>query len=126
MSAKVFCKSIHTTNGLLLDVVESVRGGIDDLALDLVCPSTVVPQAAYAHADVDLGHGDGLAVVKRFDGSKQVKVLLEQVCELHEQLAAVLWGFSPPRTVEGLACSGDGNVDILLSGFVDLGDDALV
>ena len=119
-------ESIHTTNGLLLDVVESVGGGVNDLALDLVCPATVVPQAANTHADVDLGHGDGLAVVERLDGSEQVKVLLEQVGELHEKSATVLRGFFPPRALEGLACGGDSNVYILLRGLLDRGDDALV
>ena len=83
-------KSIHTTNGLLLDVVESVGSSVDDLAGNLVCPTTVVSEAANAHADVDLGHGDGLAVVERLDGSEEVDVLLEQVGEVCEQLATVL------------------------------------
>jgi hypothetical protein len=119
-------ESIHTANGLLLDVVESVGGGVNDLAFDLVRPATVVPQAANTHADVDLGHGDGLAVVERLDGGEQVKVLLEQVGELHEKSATVLRGFSPPWALEGLACGGDGDVDILLRCLLDRGDDALV
>jgi hypothetical protein len=119
-------KSIHTTDGLLLDVVESVGGGVNDLALDLVRPTTVVPQAADAHADVDLGHGDGLAVVERLNRGEQVQVLLEQVGELHEKSATVLWGLFPPWALEGLACGGDGNVDILLRGLLDRGDDTLV
>ena len=119
-------KSIRTTNGLLLDVVESVGGGVNDLALDLVCPATVVPQAANTHADVNLGHGDGLAVVERLNSSEQVEVLLEQVGELHKKSATVLRGLFPPRALKGLACGGDGDVDILLGGFVDGADDALV
>ena len=119
-------KSIHTTNGLLLDVVESVGSSVDDLAGDLVRPTTVVSEAADAHADVNLGHGDGLAVVERLNSSEQVEVLLEQVGELHKKSATVLRGLFPPRALKGLACGGDGDVDILLGGLLDRGDYALV
>ncbi len=91
------------TYRLLASVVEGVRSGVNDLAGDLVGPAAVVPQAADAHAEVGLSHGDGLAVVERFDGGKQVKILLEEIRELHEQLAAVLWGLFPPWTIESLA-----------------------
>ena len=113
------------TNGLLADVVEGVGGGVHGLALNLICPATVVSQAASAHADVDLGHGDGLAVVERLHGGEQVQVLLEKVGEVDEQLAAVLRGLLSPRTLEGLAGSCYGDVDILLGGLVDGGDDLL-
>ena len=83
-------KSIHTTNGLLLDIVESVGSSVNNLAGDLVCPTTIVSQAANAHADINLGHGNGLAVVERLNRSEEVDVLLEQVGEVGEQLAAVL------------------------------------
>lgn len=96
MSAKVFCKSIHTTNGLLLNVVESVGSGVNDLAGDLVRPTTVVSEAANAHADVDLGHGNSLSVVERLDRGEEINVLLEEVGEVHEQLAAVLGCLLPP------------------------------
>lgn len=114
------------TDWLLADVVEGVWGGVDDLALDLVCPAAVVPQAASAHADVHLRHGDGLAVVERLNRSEQVKVLLEQVGEVHKQLATVLWGLLPPWALECLAGCCYCNIDILLGGLVDGGDDALV
>jgi len=114
------------TNGLLLDVVEGVGGGVNDLALDLVRPATVVPQSTDTHADVDLGHGDGLAIVERLNRGEQVEVLLEQIGELHKKSAAVLRGLFPPWAFESLACGGDGDVDVLLRGFLDRGDDALI
>jgi len=62
---------------------------------DLVRPAAVVPQAAGAHIDVGLSHGDGLAAVERLRGGKEVEILLEEIRELHEQLAAVPWGLLP-------------------------------
>ena len=114
------------TDGLLLDVVEGVGGGVGDTALDLVGPAAVVSEAACAHADVDLGHVKGLAVVERLNGCEEVEVLLEQLRELDEELSSVLWGLLPPWALEGLAGRGYGNVDILLGGLLDLADDLLV
>jgi hypothetical protein len=53
------------THGLLADVVECVGGGVNDLALDLVCPSTVVSQATGAGGNVNVpGHAESLSVVE--------------------------------------------------------------
>ena len=113
-------------NGLLLDVVEGIWRGIDDLAVDLVRPAAVVSQAADAHADVDLGHGCGLAVIERLNRGKEVEVLLEKVGELDEQLAAVLRGLLPPWALECLASCLYRDVDVLLGRLGDLAGDALV
>ena len=113
------------TDGLLLDVVEGVGGGVGDTALDLVRPAAVVSQAAGAHADVDLSHVLGLAVVERLNGGEEVEVFLERLGELDEELATVLWGLLSPWALERLAGCRYGNVDILLSGLVHLGDDLL-
>jgi len=51
------------THRLLPDVVEGVRAGIDDLALNLVRPTAVVSQAGSASINITLGHADGLAIV---------------------------------------------------------------
>ena len=48
---------------LLFGIVESLRVGLNDLALDLVCPSTVVSQAPSAHANIHLGYAESLAIV---------------------------------------------------------------
>jgi hypothetical protein len=89
-------QSIHTTNGLLLDVVESVRSGVDNLSGNLVRPTTIVPQAANTHADVHLRHGNSLAIVERLDRREELEVLLKQVGEIGEQLATVLGCLLPP------------------------------
>jgi len=113
------------THWLLPDVVESVWCGVDDLALDLVCPTTVVSQAASGEADVTLGHGQGLSVVERLNGAESVNVGLEEVGQLGKHLATVTWGDLPPGTLESLACSGDSDIDILLGTLVNGADDLL-
>lgn len=114
------------THGLLADVVEGVRGSINDLTLDLVGPSTIIPQAASAGGDIDvLGHAESLAVVKSLDGSKEVRILLEELSELCEELSTVLGSLLPPWTVESLAGGRNGNVNILLGSLLDSADNLL-
>lgn len=91
--------------------------GVDNLALNLVGPAGVVVEGTNAHADIDLGHGDSLAVVESLNGCEEVEVLLEKVCELVEELSTVLWGLTSPWAVECFAGSGDGDVYILLGGL---------
>lgn len=115
-----------TTNRLLLDVVEGLSSGVDNLALDLVGPAGVVSQAADDVRDVGGGHCDGLAVVERLDGGKGVYFPLAQVGELVEELATALrGGVLPLAMLEGLAGGSNGNVDILLGGLVDRADNLL-
>jgi hypothetical protein len=114
------------TDGLLPDVVEGIRAGVDNLTLNLVCPTTVVPQAASCGRNVNvLGHAESLAVVEGLDGGEQIGILLEEIGKLHKELSAVLGCLLSPWAVEGLACSIDGDVDILLRGFLDRADDLL-
>lgn len=54
---------VRATYGLLLGVVEGIVGCVDDLALDLVGPTAVIPEAASAGADIALCHVNGLAIV---------------------------------------------------------------
>ena len=116
----------ENTDRLLPDVVEGIGACVDNFTLDLVCPTTVVPQAASGSRNVDaLGHAEGLAVVESLDSSEQVCVLLEEIGELHEKLSAVLGGLLPPWALEGLACGGDSDVDILLGSLLDGADDLL-
>lgn len=99
---------------------------VDHLALNLVCPATIVPQAASGGANVALGHGDGLSIVERLDRSEEVDVLLEQVGQLDQEAATVLGRLLSPVALESLSCSGDGNVDILLGSLVNRADDGLI
>lgn len=66
-------------------VVEHVRVNIVGLALDLVCPTTIVPYAANDGTNIATSHVDRLAVVERLDSGQKVCVLLEQVGELQQQ-----------------------------------------
>lgn len=113
------------TYWLLPCVCEGVWVGVDGLTLDLVGPSTVVPQAGEGSSHITLGHGDGLSVVERLDGSQLVEVGLHQLGQLDQQLATVLRCNLAPWAIKGLPRGGDGNVDILLSGLGNGADDLL-
>ena len=114
------------TYGLLADVVEAVGCCVDDLALNLVGPSSVVPQATSGGGNIDvLGHAEGLAVVESLDSGEKVGILEEQVGELAKKLSAVLGCLLPPGPVEGLAGRLDGDVNILLGGLLNTADDLL-
>lgn len=106
--------------------MEHARVDIVGLALDLVGPSTVVPNAANDGAHVSTCHVDGLAIVKRLNSSKEVQVLLHDVGKLQQILAPLVGRGLLPYAVESLAGSSHGKVDILLGTLVDLGDDFLV
>lgn len=93
--------------------------GINRLSLNLVGPSSVVSQNTSDHSNVVLGQGDGLSVVQRLDSGESIKVLLDQLGELDEQLATVLWADLGPWALKGGAGSLDSNVDILLGGLGD-------
>jgi len=112
------------TYGLLADVVKCVRCCVNDLTLDLVGPTSVVPQAASGGGNIDvLGHGEGLAVVESLDGSEKIGVLEEKVGKLDQKLSAVLGCLLPPWAVECLAGSLDSDVDIFLGRLLDGCDD---
>lgn len=112
---------------LFLNVVQVIWHSIDDLALDLVGPATVVPQTACGHADIDLSHRDSLAVVQRFNGSQLISVRFNELRELHEPLAALLrCDLMSPRALKGLARGLDSKVDVLFGGFMQAADDALI
>lgn len=99
--------------------------GINSLSLNLVGPSTVVSKDTSNHANVVLGQGDGLSVIERLNGGEGIKVLLDQLGELDEQLATVLWGNLGPWALERRAGGLYGTVDILLRGLGDGADDLI-
>lgn len=71
-----------STYGLLSDVVEGVGAGVNNLTLDLVCPTTVVSQAARSSSNITLCHGESLAVVERLNGGDCVRFSVKEVGEL--------------------------------------------
>lgn len=112
-------KSDRQAHRFLLNIVESVGVRIHDLALNLVRPATIISQAAGAHANIDLGHTERLAIVQRLNGRELIKISLEEICKLDEIFSALLRGDFSPSALEGLAGGRNGNVDIFLAGFVD-------
>jgi hypothetical protein len=116
------CTNWRQTYGFLSCVCKGIWVGVDNLALDLVGPASIVSQATSNHRNINLCHSDGLAVVERLDGSQEVGILLNQIGELNQQLATVLWGLLSPCALECLAGSSYRNVDIFLCGLVDRAD----
>ena len=112
--------------GLAARIVEGVRVGLDDFAMDFIGPPAIVSNAADGGAKVGAGHHDALAVVERFDGCDGVQVRLHQVCQLHKVLSSLLGCDFFPFSLKGLARCGNGNVDVLFCGFVDAADDLFV
>ena len=111
------------TYGLLADVVECVGCCVDNLALNLVGPTSVVPQTPSSSCYIDvLGHAESLAVVEGLDSGEKVGILEEQVGKLDKKLSAVLGCLLPPGPVEGLAGRLDSDVNILLASLLDACD----
>jgi hypothetical protein len=76
------CSVRNRTYRFLSSVAKHIRGNINSLALDLVGPSTVVTDGSNYSAHVAPGIGDGLAVIERLDGGKEILVRLKEVGEL--------------------------------------------
>ena len=113
---------VEWTNGFLLGVVECLGIGLNDLAMNLVGPAAVVSEASGAHTDIDLGHAERFAIVQGLNRGEEFEILFEQIGELHEISSSLLWGDFAPRCFEGLACDGDGVVNIFFCGFMYFAD----
>ena len=113
----------EATHRLLADEMEHIGGDVERLALNLISPASIVAEAANNGANVGLSHGDGLAIVERFDSSKQVGILLRNIGQLVHEDTSLLRRDLGPGGVEGLAGRSNSKVDILLGGFADRGDD---
>lgn len=114
------------TNGLVTGVGEGLGVGVNSLTVDLVGPAGVVTDAAQSVGKVDLGHGEGLAVIEGLNGGESINVTLNQVGQLVQETATVGGSNPAPFTLVGLAGGGHSDVDILLVGLVDGGDNLLV
>lgn len=107
-------------------VRKGLRVGVDNLALDLVGPASIVSQGSRRRTNIALGDGKGLSIVKRLDSSQSVDILLHQVGEFGQQFTSVLRGLLLPWALECLAGGRNGNIDILLGGLVDGTDNFFV
>lgn len=114
------------TNGFVTGVGEGLGVGVNGLTVDFVGPAGVVTDAAQGVGQVDLGHGEGLAVVEGLNGGQSINVALNQVGQLVQETTTVGRGNPSPFALKGLAGGGHGDVDILLVGLMDGGDDLLV
>ena len=111
------------TDGLVAGVDELSLGGLDGLALDLVGPAGVVAEAGDDGLDVRLCPEEGLAIVEGLDGSEGVDVLLDELCEAGEELAALSTGHAEAvRVLESILGSLDGGVDVLGGTLANLSD----
>ena len=70
--------------------------GVNDLALDLVGPSTVISQAASDHRNINLGHAKGLSIVQGLESSQLVGISVDQLRELDEVAASLFWSDLAP------------------------------
>ena len=100
------------TDRLVSGVVESLMISVDDLAVDLVCPSSVISQAASCCANIALGYGKCLTVVKCFDRGKRIDFLFKKIRELGQQSASICGSGRVPNCVESFSCGGHSDVDI--------------
>jgi len=69
------------------------------LTIDLVSPSSVVPEALDGHSNVNVsGNGKGLAVVEGFQTSQLVGMLFNQISQLVQQSGTLVTGCLRPRS----------------------------
>jgi hypothetical protein len=95
---------------------------VDNLALNLVGPTTIVSQAASNHRNINLCHTDRLPVVERLNSSQKIEVLLNQIGEVDEELASLLWRLLLPCSLECLAGSSYRDINVLFCGLVNGAD----
>ncbi len=94
--------------------------------MDLVGPSTIVADASSCQADINPGHTQRFAIVKRLDSRKSFCMFFHQVGQVGEIAAAGARVDLSPFALESLAGSRDGDVDIFLCSLVDSNDGFLV
>lgn len=113
------------TYRLLAGVVEHVGLNINGLSGNLVGPAGVVPQAANDGTDISSSVANGLAVVERLDSSEKLRVLLGEVGKSVQQNRSLVRSNGLPGGPESLAGGNNGEINILLGGLADGGNDLL-
>ena len=78
----------YDPNGFMPGVREISVMSLDDLSVDLVCPSAKVPDSSNGRTQIYFGRIESLAIVECFEGSQFFRMLLYEVCELVEKLPA--------------------------------------
>lgn len=119
----IFARVQEMAYGFLSGVCKGVWVCIDNLALNLVGPATIVSQAASSHGHISsLCHTESLSVIERLYSSQKVYVLLEQIGKLDEESSSVLGCLLSPDCLVCLAGSSYCDIDILFCGLVDRAD----
>jgi len=115
----------NDTDRLMASVRQPTLVDFCDLAVDLVGPSTVVPEARGSFGRVKcLGDGEGLAVIESLNGRDLVNVALDESGDLDQDFPALYTrDMEAPFGVVRVLGSLDGEVDVLLGTLADLGDD---
>lgn len=106
-------------------VVEvGLRVHLDGLSVVFVRPSCKVADVCCHRWDVKGARdGEGFAIIERFDASQLVVVLLDEVRQLHQNLATLRCGsLLTPDLLESLASGLDSDVNVLRRGLGDLSD----
>lgn len=101
------------------------RAHLDSLAVDLVRPSTVIPEGGGALSHVkSLSSAERLSVVEGLDGREDVSVSLDQFGDLDKDLSSLESGsVQSPSSVESLAGGFDGDFDVGLDTLGNGGED---
>lgn len=94
--------------------------------MDLVRPSAIVSDTSSGQANIDIGHADSFSIVQSLDCCKSFCVLLHQVGQIGEIAASSAGVNFGPFSLEGLAGSSDGDIDIFLGGLMNSDDRFLV
>ena len=100
-----------------------VLGGLDGLTVDLVCESCVVAQYGDGTGDISvLGPAERFTNVESLESCDLVLALLNQLCELVQEPAALVsGGVQTPSSLECLLGSLNSEIDIFGSALSDLG-----
>lgn len=111
------------TYGFLSCICEGIWVCVDNLALNLVGPTTVVSQTSSSHWNIGgLCHSKGLSVVERLNSSQKIGILLKQFGQLNEKLSSIFGDLFSPYCLVCLASSSYRNIDILFRGLVNVAD----
>lgn len=86
----------ESTHWLRPRIRESIRVRLNDLPLNLIRPTTIIPQTTRTHANVDLRYTKRLAIIQALNSSQLLKILLEQIGKLDKKTATGVGGdFAP-------------------------------
>jgi hypothetical protein len=105
------------TYRLLKSEVKGLLVDVDGLARDLICPSSIVPEAPNNKAQIDPGHSHRLASIEGLKRNEQLGLTLQDISELIQEIRALRGRLCTPFSVKCSARRSDGDVNIFLGCF---------